>query len=525
MHKEHPLKHLFKKYYDSKKMSNKIATICKDDVTRFIKDESENISIIRSHIGLIKEARLARSIVSLFDFDGADEPQPKEISEIKRDIFERCKFDFGESIDEAHISLIEETEDLTHIESEIIEIFSTMNPTQKRDFSIMVALREGGQAIIQGNKIIDLHKVGIPVTFHCPICQNDSEIKLSILAISEGYTVKSACKHCNHIEAPRKPCKCDFCKKNSTIFDLAKLIEAGLTKTKSKANKRLQTAIDKEELVHNEVDLLNLFAKFMSLRNSLSEDAKRVVESVISCYSITGEFDHNTYQFTQNIVGQDNASAVASELYKAGFFFKVGFVPRANDLGISPSFGIKSKYTECMTFDKNGILTFSDDIKPTTDDEDSVLIINKGFLDDFYVHFEVQPIMRSIFKANHFILEHEVHGGILSAKDAEDKVEEGSILKNKITREAYLREKESGEYPHIFPDIRIGRLIDLEDLRRIMIASTLTILEGFEASIVCYDDNFNPQKIYLHKTSQSIDVVKNSVVPMLQAKGIEVVMI
>lgn len=506
-------------------MSNKIASMCKSDVIKFVKEENENIAIVRAHTDTLKEARRARNIVSLFDFDHADSTTTKSISEIKKDIFERCKFDFGGDLDSAHISLIEDAEDLNQIEAELLELFESANKKQKQFLAILVTLKEGGQEFIHRHKLYDLKRAGIPVTFHCPICDSDTEISISILAIAEGYTVKSACKSCGHIEAPRTPCKCDFCKKNTAMFDLAKLVEAGLTKTKSKANKRLQLAIDKEELVQNEVDLLNLFAKYMSLKSTLSDNAKQVAEKVTSVFSITGEFEHNTYTFTQNIVGEDSASSVASELNKVGFFYKVGFIPKANDLGIPPSFGISSKSSECMTLDKNGILTFTNDIKPTTDDEDSTILISKNFIDDIHVHFEVQPFQRSIFKANHFILEHEVHGGIMSAKDVVEKSEEGSILKNKVVRDAYLQEKETNMFPHVFPDIKIGRLIELEDLRRIMISSTLSILEGYEASIVCYDEAFNPKKVYLNKTSQSVDVVKNSVVPMLKAKGVDVVMI
>ena len=58
-----------------------------------------------------------------------------------------------------------------------------------------------------------------------------------------------------------------------------------------------------------------------------------------------------------------------------------------------------------------------------------------------------------------------------------------------------------------------------------MIASTLSILEGFEVSLVCYDKEFKPKKAYLNKTSQSIDVVKNSIIPILKSKGVEVVLV
>lgn len=504
-------------------MSNQIATLCKNDVRKYIKDESENINIIRQHVELLKEAQSCRSIHRLFEFD--DEPADSpNIAEIKKSIFERCKFDFADSIEESLVSLIEDADKLSDVENDIIEVFEGLDSSQQRDFAIMLSLLDGGQEVITKNQLIDLKKIGLPVRFHCPICESDSEIKLSILAIAEGYTVKSACKSCGHTEAPKKGCKCEFCKKNQVTFDLAKVVESGFHRTKSAANKMLNKAIEREELVQNDVDLLNRFAKFMSFRGSLSADAQEVVEKAIEVFSVTGAFDHNTYYFTQNIVGEEKASAIASELNKVGFFYKVGFIPRNNSLGIPPSFGIDSKHLQCMKINTNGVLSFYDDIKPTTDDSDSVLIINKGFSDDFHVHFEVQPYMRGVFKVNHLVLEHEVFGGIVSTKETEEKTEDGAILKTVAVREAFLREIESGEY-FVFPDIRIGRLIDLDDFRKIMISSTLSLLEGFEANLVCYDKQFNPKKVYINKTSQSLDVVKNSVVPILKSKGIEVILL
>ena len=191
-------------------MSNQIATLCKNDVRKYIKDESENINIIRQHVELLKEAQSCRSILRLFEFD--DEPSDSpNIAEIKKSIFERCKFDFADSIEERLVLLIEDADNLSDIENDIIEVFEGLDSSPQRDFAIMLSLLDGGQEVITKNQLIDLKKIGLPVRFHCPICESDSEIKLSILAIAEGYTVKSACKSCGLTEAPKKGCKCEFC--------------------------------------------------------------------------------------------------------------------------------------------------------------------------------------------------------------------------------------------------------------------------------------------------------------------------
>lgn len=505
-------------------MSHQIANLCKADITKFIKDESENLAIIRAHIHKLNSAKNARKLSNLFGFSNTDQSDDKSISEIRLEIYERCKFDLSVDIDQAHLELLDNASHISDIENDLVEIFDNLDEAQKAPLATLVALKEGGRELLEVNKIIDLKLVQIPITYNCPLCETDNDLRLSVLALNETYTVKSNCSNCGHSVSENSKCECAFCAKNKNIFDLAKLLNESLKKTIQKADKRIKLAIDKEEIVENDVDLLNLFAKFTSFRSSLSKEAKQVVESVISCYSITGEFAHNTYQFTQNIVGENNASKISSELYKAGFFYKAGFIPKNNNMGIPPSFGIKSKADEHLIYDINGRLLLANGDNVTNYDE-ATLYISKDFAEEFYVFFNVQPYMRSVFKVNQYILEHDVHGGIISGTKSEEKHEFGSILKNKGAREAYLEEKQSGEYSHIFPDIRIGRLIDLEDLRRIMISSTLTILEGFEASIVCYDDQFEPRKVYLQKTSRSIDVIKNSVIPMLTAKGIEVVLL
>ena len=506
-------------------MANKLANIYKMDVKSIIKNESENIKAIQSHIKTLKAARSARDVVSLFDFDAINPTEQKSIKNIQKDILERCKFDFGDSLKSEYINLLSHDTNIKSIEPKLLKIFQSLNPQQKREMATMISMIDKGQEFIKRNKLIDLKKVWIPVTFNCPICSSDSELKISILAISEGYTVKSACHSCHHTELPKTKCECGFCKKNTVIFELAKEIENDITKAKSGANRLLQEAIDKEELVLDNVNLLNLFAKFMSLRSSLSNDAKSVAEKVISIYSITGGFDHNTYQFTQNIVGEKKASSIASELSRAGFFYKAGFIPRPNQAKEQPSFCVKNKSSEFLSINEFGIITTTNSPPPPDKHINLAIFINDDFIENFTVDFEVAPTMWSVFKANHFILEHDIHGGILSATNATEKEEKGSILKNKTIRSAYLKEKEDNNYPHVFPDIKIGRLIELDDFRRIMIASTLSILETFEASIVCYDDNFTPKKVYILKSSQNVDVIKNSVVPILKAKEIDVVII
>ncbi|ELP6119281.1 hypothetical protein QTV43_000421 [Vibrio vulnificus] len=469
---------------------------------------------------MLSKAENFRKIGNLFALDEASE---KKISldQIYDLMFQKYSFELHDELPSESIVLLAKCNDIEGNKEKLVDaLYELDSQDQRKHFITLLSLRPGGLDLIKESELTD-EEILYKVSFHCPLCGSETQLMVNAKAISEDYSVKMACRDCGHTTDPNKKCECAHCADNATIFDLVCLLDDGLEHSLTPANEMLLEHIKREEVIISDVDLKQLFANYSSFKNSLSEEARDVATRAIGVYKATGEFKNNTYRFTQNIVGEEKAARVTSELNKVGLFYKKGNIPRLSRTDDrQPCLALESNDLRVIELTDKGHLNIKElgDIEPAS--SNTSRYIGPEFMNSLSIRYGVAPYLTSVFAINKYILEHEVFGGVISNDiEQNEKLLSGCILTNERIR-AVFEEESKKEGQHVFPDIKLGKLVDLSGLQKVLNTATLSLLETYEANLVCFDESYEPIKVYLLKSSSGVDVFKNSVMPLLAMKGV-----
>jgi len=501
-------------------MSNSLTTHAQECVTGFIVSENKNISRVHKHIEMLQKAENYRKIGNLFALDEASDKK-MSIDQIYDLMFQKYSFELHDDLPSDSIVLLAKCDDIEGNKEKIVEaLYDLDSKEEQKHFITLLSLRPGGLELIQESELTE-DDILYKVSFHCPLCGSETQLMVNAKAISEDYSVKMACRDCGHTTDASKECECDHCAENATIFDLMCLLDDGLAHSLTPSNEMLHDHIKREEVITSEVDLKQLFANYSSFKSSLSDDAKDVATRAIGVYKATGGFKNNTYRFTQNIVGEEKAAQVTSELNKVGLFYKKGNIPRISRTDDrKPCLDLESNDLRLVELTDNGHLVIVPIHEEIPKDSNTSRYIGPEFMNTLKIQYGVAPYLTSVFAINKYILEHEVYGGVIS-NDVEqnEKLLSGCILTHEKIRSVFIEEA-SKEGQYVFPDIKIGKLVDLSGLQKVLNTATLSLLETYEANLVCFSEDFEPTKVYLLKSSSGVDVFKNSVMPLLAMKGV-----
>lgn len=497
-------------------MANKLYTEFLGDVEEYLKRESETIRMVSDHLKMIDESNRLRTFSAMF---GQNVDEMENIDQIKKDLFEELVFSFSHLNDDV-IETLSKTDDMMVVEDEILQICDEVtSPKTLNQITSLIALKKNGEKLIEKHqgKFGDISSIPYRASFHCPHCGNDTKVALTIRAMTTSFMAKSECNHCGH--SPKLDCQCDFCIKGKMVFDLAKVVEKNLLDAKFRANRSLSTYVSDYKVVENHVKMPELLAKYMSFKGGASKQAKEVIDKAVEVFRLTNNFEFETFDFTKNIVGEEDAKKVASELYKIGFFYKAGYIPRQN-MGVHPIIGLGGSGLKTLYLTPAGSVCVSD-VEPDEYQESSLFIES---MDDIRAVYEVKPHFVSVFAINIWALEHEAFGGVYSMDDKREVRQSGKILQNQSVRDAFERELDNGAF-YVFPDVKLSKLIDISILNRVLNNASIKLLENFEANLVCFDTQYEPKRIYLTSGRKGLDVIEATISPILESKGIEIVML
>ncbi|WP_210498242.1 hypothetical protein [Vibrio crassostreae] len=495
-------------------MTNKIYKEYISDVEELLNQEAETIRVVKDHLEKIEEAKNARTFAAMFSENG---DMSKDIDAIKADIFGELSFMYSSNVDDSAIEILSNASNVNDIEDSVLQMFDEHpDERSKRYLAALVALLKGGVELITKHDLYNLQKIPYQAIFKCPLCGEETSTKITIHAMRTEFISKAECKGCGHTIKPE--CSCDFCLKNKMIFDMSKVVEKSLLDIKNKANKTLTQHVDDYKVIENDVSMPELLARYTSYKGRIGGQSKEVIDKAIEVFKLTNEFEYETYDYVKNIIGEEDASKVASELCKIGFFYKAGYIPRVN-MGVKPLLNLSGENLLNLYLTPEGGLVVSDD-EPDEYIESSVIVNNNSKLK---VVYDVKPYFLSVFKVNRWALEHEAFGGVYSIEEKQERLT-GKIIQNPSVREAFETEHKRGEY-YVFPDVKISKVIDVSMLSKVMNSATIKLLDGFEANLVCFDENYEPKRVYLSSGRKGLDIIEAAIQPLLESKGIEIVII
>lgn len=291
-----------------------------------------------------------------------------------------------------------------------------------------------------------------------------------------------------------------------------------LQKSQDSINAELTTRVNDFKLINTSVDQTELLARFNSYKGSLSPKAKLVVDKAVEYFKLTNKFEKNTYEYVQNIIGEEDAKRVASELCKVGFFYPTGFVPRKSE-GRNPEIGLEPKNLLEVYILDDGRLVFDGYTPDEFEDFTVIPIVGDGLK----VIFDVAPYKYAVFAANQWALEQECFGGVYSM-DASDNLKAADIFPDKSVQELFMELCTKGNQ-YVIPDVKLSKLLDLSTLEKLLNSSTAKLLEDFEVNLACFDENMEVTTVYLRASRTGLDIVRTAIEPMLAIKGVSVAII
>ncbi|PSV00963.1 hypothetical protein [Photobacterium kishitanii] len=495
-------------------MTNKATDTCMKDIAKYIQTEKENIKIITEHV---KKIELSKSSFSLNSIIGGLSPNENLEIEFKKNAIDRLL-----ELPNEMVSFLNKTVNVEESIQEFSELLNEEEGYILNDFLFMSTLIPKGLNAVLDTKTIDERTLQCIEYYHCPICNKKSEIKIPIRSIIEDNLQFNQCPSCNHTNTPS--CKCDHCTQNEFIYSIAKIIDKGISDSCERGNKMLNNAIENGEIIENNIDLTKLFAIFKSYKHSMSEDAKNVSNAIIDVYKTTKKFEQSTYVFTKNMVGEEKARQVASELNKIGFFYKKGFIPKTND-GIEPKFGTSDSSFKHLKLSNLGALSIVDTPEAKSDGNGIYTRIpNITEVDKIKIIYDIKPTFTTIFRVNPLVLEHEAFGIISSAKSSLHC--NGQFLNSKLAREYYEKNYGDEEFPFLAPNIRLSRLINMDDFLNILNPSIVDAFERLEVDLVAFDrKEFKAIKIFITEDFKNLDIFSSAIAPVLRLQGIEVIIL
>lgn len=207
-------------------MTNKLFSAFEAELANIIEVESDNISTIQTHLETLRDAHNNRKISSMYSSELKDNPSTEQV---KADIFEEMSFSIGSSLSDSVIELLISTKHVEPIKDELLKHFESLKGTPKTNsLAALVALKAGGVEFIESHQLTDLNRIPYKTSFECPICETETDIKLTIHAITPDFYARKECSGCGHVS--HEGCTCDFCLLNKSIFDRAKYVGGATSK-------------------------------------------------------------------------------------------------------------------------------------------------------------------------------------------------------------------------------------------------------------------------------------------------------
>ncbi|MDK9790633.1 hypothetical protein [Vibrio sp. D431a] len=492
-------------------MQNEWFSTADADIATIISEESDGLTYVSKFISSLEQDVKYRTIGSV----GIDS-NSKDESHLER-FFDDVSFEWGDVVNDKIIKYLSKNKVLTGRDSVIKKIFDEVPKNQLEKVAGLVALRDGGKDIIEKHKLFELEKIKFPITVHCPMCESSSDYLVSLDQVLNGSMIEDECPSCKH--APKDGCKCEFCSSTHIVFSIAKMVEERILRVVSELNSKIEQAADENFAIAYPVDPDSLLSRFLASRGGFSELATKVVEKALEVYKATSQFNFNTYQFAAGVVGDDgDPKVVARELVRGGFHYRKGVIPRKKD-GVYPKVRLCSdNETERLyMLPEGGIALMKEEPE---DAFDSTFFFNPDVVDSFTVDWDGDVRTFDEFSINHWALEHLSHGAVYRSK-SNTKLLDGKVLNNKAVRERFMKDVTNGQH-YIFPNIKIASLVDLDEVHKILNSSSMSLLENFEAALVAFNKDFEPEIVYIHSDHADINLFSRLIEPNLVSQGIKI---
>lgn len=499
-------------------MTNKATRACVEGIKNCLKSNSENIDKVRKHIGKLLSAEQDFTLSKLANSDNH--------GDILKHLFtSNSTLRFFELTTEM-ISFLKETEDLEKDKERFLTFVESIDDAEtQEDFLFMAALCPNGLQQVISTGLIDESKLVVEVDFKCSLCEGRAKKVITIASVLNNETVLlEQCPNCQHKQ--KGACACDVCQDNDFIFNLAHDMDEALQASLIDGDIVIKKAIEDKEIIETDVNLNKLYSTYTSYQSSMSEQAKMVADAIIEVYQTTKKFDQSTYIFTKNMVGEDDARKVASELNKIGFFYKKGFIPKPNGEA-EPRFGMTENSFKYIRKTKGGVMSLvsHEDLYADPSSKYTRYIDPKS-IGDIRIVYDVKPNFTSIFRVNPVILERKAYGIATSGKKTSHC--NGQFLNSAKARELFQANYGSNDpdAPYLAPNVRLSRVINLDDFLAILNPSVVKTFERLEVDLVEFDrKEFKAKKIYITEDFKNLNIFKDAIKPVLNLQNVEVVIL